>query len=94
MRLNRIQQVCATASTTELDLLDGVTALVEANLLWQVETAEGLPLPPDISAQLERAMARLALIKTQIAQLDADLGGDIGQAQEPAACQEKDKKCT
>lgn len=49
-----------------------VTTKKAAAQLKHVETAEGLPLPPDISGQIERAMERLALIKAQIAQLDAE----------------------
>jgi transposase len=49
-----------------------VTTKKAAAQLKHVETAEGLPLPPDTSGQLERAMDRLALIKLQIAQLDAE----------------------
>jgi transposase len=49
-----------------------LTTKKAAAQLKHVETAEGLPLPPDICSQLERAMVRLALIKAQIAQLDAE----------------------
>lgn len=38
--------------------------------LKRLVTAEELPLPPDILATLERAMARLELIKMQIAEID------------------------
>ena len=40
--------------------------------LKRLLTAEELPLPPDILATLERAMARLELIKTQIADIDRE----------------------
>jgi len=40
--------------------------------LKRLVTAEGLPLPPDILAALERAMAHLALVKAQIAEIDAE----------------------
>lgn len=49
-----------------------VTTKKAAAQLKHVETAEGLPLPPDIFAQLERAMERFALIKMQIAKIDAE----------------------
>ena len=40
--------------------------------LKRLVTAEELPLPPDILATLERAMARLELIKMQIAEIDRE----------------------
>jgi len=49
-----------------------VTLKKAAAQLKRLVTAEGLPLPPDILAALERAMAHLALVKAQIAEIDAE----------------------
>jgi transposase len=49
-----------------------VTTKTAAAQLKRLVTAEGLPLPPHILAALERAMAHLALVKAQIAEIDAE----------------------
>ncbi|HYP38121.1 MAG TPA: IS110 family transposase [Stellaceae bacterium] len=49
-----------------------VTTKRAAAQLQGLQTEEGLPLPGQILAALERAMARLALIKTQIADIDRE----------------------
>jgi len=49
-----------------------VTMKKAATRLQGLQTEEGLPLPGHILAALERGMARLSLIKTQIADIDRE----------------------
>jgi transposase len=53
-----------------------------AERLKTLVTAEGRPLPPDTLAELERAMARLRLVKEQIAAIDAQQRRRLKEAPE------------
>ena len=52
------------------------TEIVAAERLATLHTPEGVPLPPNVSAELQRDMARLGFVMGQIRDIEDARGND------------------